>query len=146
MTVTLLNIPVSVGQWINLYDKSNIDVGIKVSIDNVSDADIYYTSAQEQPEIDFRSYNTLKPRVGKVSNNKGDLGLWALALVEGSEVNVSIFVDEQKETFDNLIDVVTRLFGKAECQSQETIDQLKLLNLRFEEMAKTGINTNDIGK
>lgn len=146
MTITLPNIPVPAGEWINLYDESNIDVGTKVSIDNVSDSDIYYTSAQDQPEIDFRSYNTLKPRVGKVSNNKGDLGLWALALVEGSEVNVSIFVDEQKETFDNLIDVVTRLFGKAECQNQEIIDELKLSNLRFEEMANTRINKNDIGE
>jgi len=145
MSVTLPNIPLPSGVWIDLYAKSGIKVGTRVSIDNVSSSDIYYTSAQEQPDLDFRSYNTLKPRVGKVSNNKGDLGLWALALVGDAEVNVSVFVDEQQGSFDNLIDVVTTLFSKAECQSQEIIDQLKLFNLRFEEMARTGINKNDIG-
>lgn len=98
MSLTLANIPVSENEWVDLYLASGIEVGRKVTIDNVGDSDIYYTSSVNQPDRNFKSYNTLKPRTGQVSNKEGDQGLWALSLVEGNAVNVSVFVSGEDET------------------------------------------------
>jgi len=117
MSITLPNIPVPVGSWVNLYSESGISVGSKVSIDNVGAADIYYTSAGSQPAIDFRSYNTLKPRTGKISNNESDEGLWALALVQGCEVNVSKFVPDVRQPSKTA-------FGDLKVESMTTITQI----------------------
>jgi len=117
MSLTLPNIPIPTGEWIDLYFESKISIGTKVFIDNVGSSDIYYSSSQNQPPLDFRSYNTLKPRSGKITNKDGDEGLWALALVDGTEVNVSKF---KPETNQNPMTA----FGDVKVESMTPITQI----------------------
>lgn len=141
-----INIPIPQGEWINGYLESKIPVGVKVSFDNVGSSDIYYTSIQDQPEVDFRGYNTLKPRVGKFSNNTGDPGLWFLALTTDGEVNVSIFIDDHEGIANELNKLLINLINKTHENQLDVLNQLKLINLNLSEISGNDFNLEDIDK
>ncbi len=53
---TLKNINIPNNEWVNLYEESNIAVGIRISVENVGSSDIYLTSTQNQPPTNHDSY------------------------------------------------------------------------------------------
>ena len=87
MALTLPNISIPAGAWVDLYAASGIPVGTKISVQNLSYGDVRLAAKATAP-TDKDGYALLQ--FGRAAPNQaGDTGAWAMSPI-GSIVNVAI--------------------------------------------------------
>lgn len=89
MPDTLLNIPLTQNEWVDLYAASGIAVGTQLLVENTGVCDVYLAVEATEPAKDSNSYNILKRNGDPLRNQPGDSGAWAFCQNTNGEVNVN---------------------------------------------------------
>lgn len=92
MADTLLNIEITVNEWVDLYVLSGITVGVAISVENVGFFDVYLAVSSTQPPPEHDAYNIIKRNGGTLRNSNGDSGAWAFSRGSSAKVNVRAVV------------------------------------------------------
>jgi len=89
MADTLSNIEIPTKDWVDLYDLSGLQVGTRISVENISVCDIYLAVQETQPAVDHDSFTIIQRDNGLVfTTGPGAAGLWAFCNNDGAKVNV----------------------------------------------------------
>jgi len=145
MAATLPSIIVTAETWIDVYRLVEIDAGAEIEIQNTGTTDLYFSIATDEPARDSTSYKIFK-RAETITLDDGDVNVWLFSPQADGFINVSLFQSTIEGLLKTLIDVNRKILSQSYEQNKSILSQLKLLNARFEEMANTRINENDIGK
>lgn len=141
---TLPNIRIDSDEWLNVYDNlDGINYGQKIRIENVGSCDIYITENDEEPSLSNTSYSVLKPRQGYFFSQNESI-VWAYSGAVDGLINVSLSGDTVNSLLTSIDNKVEEFVNQTLCDNKKIIKELMLLNARFEEMADTRINNNDL--
>ena len=143
MSDTLPSIKLKSETWFEMYRESNIDSGKEIEIQNTGTTDLYYSISDIQPEQDNIDYKIFR-RGDTVQFTDGDISIWIFSPQADGLVNVGLFISTVESLLGILISEIRELNRNTLEHSELSIDQFKLLNARFEEMANTYINEEDI--
>ncbi len=98
MPDTLLNIPIPLNDWVNLYDLSGLTVGSEVSVQNIGVCDLYIAVQATQPTKKHNAYKIIQRKNGILYNSiPDDSGLWAFCNTDGGLVNIEPLQGGNKE-------------------------------------------------
>ncbi len=91
MSDTLTNVPLTAGEWIDLYAETGIAVGTPISVSNIGDADAYLAVQGSEPEKEHDAYDIIRRDYNfPFENNSDDPGAWAFSPNVAGLVNVKI--------------------------------------------------------
>ena len=90
MSDTLPNVQLPPNTWVDLYNATEITVGVKLSVLNVGDPDVFLKVQAIQP-IDLSGYTVIRRDSDLPFTNKtDDTGAWAYTPNADGKLNVSI--------------------------------------------------------
>jgi hypothetical protein len=145
MSDTLPSIELKAEEWVDVYTLIPIDPGAPIDVQNTGVTDVYYSISNHKPERDSRDYKIFK-RGETVVLNEGDTNAWFFSPQCAGLINVEQFNSSIENLLMTLISEFRKFANNSNDQNCFILLELKLLNARFEEMADTTINENDIGK
>lgn len=156
MADTRQNTPIPSGTWVNLYAASGIPVGEQLLVENVGTCDVNLVVQAAEPDPDHAAFNVVRREEGPLQNNQGDTGAWGRCNNTDGVVNISRMGGEGFTpsagsapsigggTPEDRLNTVLEFQTSVLVAMQDVGDQLRLLNLRFEEAFQTSINENDL--
>ena len=139
-------IDISVTEWTEIASNS----GGWVS--NESDNVILLRKSQIKPGSNITVGHKINPMgAGIRFEVAGEFKIYARALKAQLSINKSPFVvvtiDLGLASFgENELKILNKAITEIKCLNREILSQLKLLNIRTEEMGDTGLNLEDIGE
>jgi len=138
MSETLRNIELQSGVWTNVRALSDVGFSSEAALQNTGVTDLYYSFSESEPSKSFDRYQILKR--GEVKN-LGTNKVWVVSPYCDGLANVQDLTDviSSSQMFklnNSLLDVA--------CTLKDLAKEVKLLNLRFEESFRTGINREDL--
>lgn len=137
MTDTLANTPIEAEEYQDVYALTSIRPGTSINIQNVGVTDLFFAIALIQPAKDNEAFRIFK-RGDVIPADDSDMSVWVFSPQADGAINV------EKLKNSKISDLLLEHLQKFSCQNQEIIDQLKLLNLKTEEMGNTGTSIRDI--
>lgn len=153
MANTLQNIPLPANTWVNLYEATEIQVGVQILVENLGVCDVLLAVQTNQPEKDHDAFNVVKRNGDPLRNNVGDLGAWAFCANTDGLVNIIPMSEHgfspSSASDPSLDDREMNLISEQEFRTAILVTlgsldrELHLLNLRFEEAFETDIEEGD---
>ncbi len=132
-----LAVPVTFEDW------TQVNSLLFGSVGNFGERDIHLREQSTKPLKTVEDGHILRPGENIRFSLTESVSLWARSIIAESEVLVSSGI-EAAITNVEMGNLLNRLLINIGSQNEQIINQLKLLNLRTEEMGNTGINLNDI--
>ena len=89
------NIPIPIGEWVDLYDLTGITVGEPLHIKNLGVSDIRLAVQAAKPDNNHKAYDVIERNDDiAVTNNSGDSGAWAFSNATKGLLSVASTADE----------------------------------------------------
>ena len=89
------NIPIPIGEWVDLYDLTGITVGEPLHIKNLGVSDIRLAVQSTKPDTDHSSYDVIEKNDDiALTNNSGDSGAWAISPATPGLLSIASTADE----------------------------------------------------
>ena len=76
MAATLKSLIAKAGEWVDIYQGADIQVGTKIAVQNIGSSDLQLTSTLTKPEVDSDTWQKMQPNNFPMVNTKGDRGAW----------------------------------------------------------------------
>lgn len=139
MADTLPNIPIPGEDWQDFYGQAKIPRGAPVSVQNIGTTDLYYSTQIDKPPVDHKAYRIFR-RGETIFLLNGDTFVWVFSVQVAGLVNVEIL-----DTSSTLDLIQAQLLKNSE-QNGLILNELILLNERFEAAFETTIQREDVGE
>jgi len=138
MVDTIENIVVGRESWIDIYSSSILDPQTPITIQNIGATDLYVSVLTKKPHVDHDAYKIFS-RGDEISFFNDEWFIWVFSPQSNGLINVEPLKKDSSGN-DNFLNLLAKSNSEIIDQNHKIITQLKLLNLRFEEVFESGID------